>query len=100
MINDAHTCTTILCNGRSVDTQFLTLIHDVVQERIPMLPFGVTYTLKKICGKGFWEQLEDYELEMAGFCMSHLVSTHAVAMEEADKDVHNARLYRRKKDAS
>jgi hypothetical protein len=94
-MNSEKQTTTTLCNGRRIDTAFLDLIHEVVQDRIKTIPYDVPYTLKQICGKDFWKQLEDSEVERAGFCMSHLVTTNAVDMEEVGKDVHNAKLYRR-----
>jgi len=93
--NIQNSSTTILCNRHRMDTDFLNMIYGVVQEQVPSLPYDVNFTLKKICGTGFWEQLVEYEVEMAGLCMSSLVATNQVDMEEAGKDVHNAKLYRR-----
>ena len=93
--NIQNSSTTILCNRHRMDTDFLNVIYVVVQERVPSLPYDDNLTLKKICGTAFWEELEGYEVEMAGLCMSHLVTTNAVPMEHAGRDTHNAKLYRR-----
>lgn len=64
-----------LSNGRWVNKKFLELIKEVIVEITPALMPGVRYTLKTICGEGFWSNLSNGEKRQAGWCMKHLVVT-------------------------
>ena len=85
-----------LKNVHIAETDFFRMTHAVVQEIIPSLPFDVAFPLRKMIGEPFWKQLVGYEVVLAGICMSFLVATKQVAMEEAGKDSHNHKLYRRR----
>lgn len=63
-----------LINGRSIHSCFLNSIQVAVEARIPaVLPY-TDYTLRQICGEGFWDRLDRGEKTRAGWCMVHLVA--------------------------
>lgn len=82
-----------LNNGRPVHSAFLDCIRIAVEERIPALQPNVKYTLKKICGKGFWKELDDGDQERAGWCMTHMVAKNQVPMQLVGKDCHHTNVY-------
>ena len=74
MIEANKQTTVALCNGRTVDPDFLEVIYSAVFERIPMLSPNMRSSLKAICGRDFWSCLSQGEKRRAGWCMAHLVT--------------------------
>lgn len=70
-----------LYSGIFVDQKFLSMIKKHLRKRAPMLPKGVEFTLKQICGKEFWGQRSRYECVLAGNCMVYLEMNGLVPFE-------------------
>ena len=81
MINNANIQ---LRNGRSVNFDFLILIRGIVTDRISVLLPNMKYTLAKICGEAFWENIDNGERRTAGHCMVHLVTMEELPFRIAE----------------
>jgi hypothetical protein len=84
---------TELHNGWSVETEFLNMLLDAVERRIPTLFPQEKYKLKNICGRDFWNRLDRNEQIIAGMCMVYLVQRYRVQMSFAGKTAYNSNLY-------
>lgn len=80
--------------GRCLDLYVLNKIYERIQERITSLPF-TALPLSGICGKDYWSELDEWEKNEAGFCMSYLVLAKKVAMVAVGMDCHFALIYMR-----
>lgn len=93
VVGKNQTSTLILHNGRTVHLEFLNIIREAVEERIPSLAKHTNLTLKKICGEDFWCLLGEGEKRMAGWYMEHLVAMNELPLIYAGKDSNNAKQY-------
>ena len=62
-----------LIHGRFVQQALFNRVSRQVKNRIELLQPGVAYTVKKICGGLFWDQLSSGDQKMAGLCVADLV---------------------------
>jgi hypothetical protein len=63
----------VLHDGFPVKKAFYDLIRVRVEEIIPALQPGITYTLQTLCGEDFWQPLTPVERSVAGRCMANMV---------------------------
>ena len=70
-------------------------IRQQVEIKIPGLALGVPCTLKKICGKDFWNTLEGGEKNDAGKYMALLVTAEELPLTPEGTDGKNSCLYQR-----
>jgi hypothetical protein len=82
----------LLANGNFVDTIFLDLIRETVNNRLPSLVCGKTYTMRKIC-EDLWEKLDEGGQRRAGWCMLHLALKHQVPFVHVGKNRSNSNVY-------
>ena len=80
---------------QAVDADFLNRIRLVVAARISALQADMKYTLKQICGKDFWDELNDGERRRAGWCMMHFVVRGELPLSKAESRHEYPIYYRR-----
>ena len=83
-----------LNNGRTLDKDFLDRVKCAVERRTELLPPDVKFTLKMICGEGFWTPLDHGERRTAGMCMVHLVETGGLPLMFAETKHEYPKHYR------
>ena len=70
-------------------------IRQQVEMKIPGLTPGVLYTLKKICGKDFWDEFVTAEKINAGTYVSLLVAAKQLPLTPEGTNTENSCLYQR-----
>jgi hypothetical protein len=71
----------ILPDFTQVPIDFYEMIHRQVEEIIPALVPGVSYTLEMLCGEDFWNAMDVKQRRQAGKCMVHLVKTEKIPLK-------------------
>ena len=96
-----HDCGTVgiqtLPNEKlTVSKSFVDIIRTQVEEALPgMLP-GQSYTVKQMCGIDFWNQMTRTQHILAGKCIARTVSEGVLPLEFAQPTSANAKRYRLK----
>ncbi len=80
-------------DGRPTDPEFYELIRRTVEEKIPNMMVNYDYTLARICGSWFWDELDAWQVIEAGMYVSRMVQTHQLPLEEGRKK-GNTKTYR------
>lgn len=82
-----------LIHGRFVQLALFNRVSRQVKNRIELLQPGVAYTVKKICGGLFWEQLSSGDQKLAGLCVAELVERGELALSSAGRTPANSLQY-------
>ena len=86
----------VLHDGRPVSKAFYDSIRTQVELVLPALVRGESYTLKRMCGKEFWDQLARWEQIAAGQCMAHLVVHKKLPLDFSEPTKGNSKTYKLK----
>ncbi len=81
-------------DGAPTDPEFYELVRRTVEKKITNLMVNYDYTLKRICGSCFWDELDSWQVIQAGMYMSHMVQTHQLDLEEGRKKGNTKTYYR------
>ena len=79
--------------GFVVPIRFLDRVFAHARYRLPQLNQDRTYTVRKMLGKAFWDQLDDLEHRNAGRCISYLTLKGQLPLVEVDKGSDNHKRY-------
>lgn len=93
---DGHTHSeeyVLLRSGHSVLRQLYDAARVLIEEFIPSMEFGESYTARQMCGPEFWRELEGYEPRLVGYCVVDMVLRGLLPLEFAGRTSANARLY-------
>ena len=86
----------VLANGVTVPAAFYNRILNHLQERVPQLPPGASFTLKQICGPKFWDPLSDGDRRLAGQCATDMVERGLVPLVTAPSRHEYPKRYQRR----
>ena len=83
----------VMRGGQRAPQAFYDAVRDQVEEFIESASFGKSYTVKQMCGPGFWAELEGEERNLAGYCVADMVHRGLLPLAFEGRTSANARLY-------
>ena len=87
----------VLLGGHMATEVFYNKIKSQVEQVLPAVAPDVSYTLEKLCGSGFWGQLDPKEQKLAGRCMVRMVKKGELPFEFVGCEHASPKKYRLKK---
>ncbi len=85
-----------LSNGRSAPYSLYEQVRQRVEEIIPALDYGNRYTLEMLCGRAFWDCLDDGSRRTTSICMADMVREGILPLVEAESIHEYPKWYRLK----
>ena len=67
-------------NGQWIERSLANSVKNQVNTRLSVLPRGIDFRLKQICGEAFWYSLTKGERIKAGLLISYLVGRHELPL--------------------
>lgn len=83
----------VMRGGHRAPQAFYDAVRDQVEDFIASASFGKSYTVKQMCGLGFWGALEGEERNLAGYCVADMVHRGLLPLAFDGRTSANARLY-------
>lgn len=74
-----------VCGNRYVPVIFYELIKEIARDGLPYMQDKSPFTVKQLCGDGFWACLRNGEKRMAGGCIAKLVKEGQLPLRLAGK---------------
>ena len=91
--SEAENLVVSMPGGFVVPKPFLDRVFAQASTQLPQLEHGRNYTVRKMLGKAFWDQLDDLEHRNAGRCISYLTLKGQLPLVEVEKGSGNHKRY-------
>ena len=86
----------MLPSGHAPSAEFFESVRRQVEEVIPAMQRGVSYTLEVLCGPEFWGPLTAAQRQLAGKCVAFMVTAGLLPLEFVGCKHANPKEYRLK----
>lgn len=83
----------VFSTQETVSHDFFQIVADAIEQRIPVLPQHIPFTVKQLCGEQFWNSLSDGDKRTAGGYVSYMVNQQVLPLIDTGRNSSNSKVY-------